>query len=137
MKVGMIGWWRPVENPEEIDHRYLALHRLAGPPVVGCGRVRAHEGILDDIVRIYLPMRLFLVVIPIPCTLPRENGLDAQEPGHFTGFKDPSLRVDLRRQMAVPKTVKRFPPNRWITLLKTWADRGRIVVDLGSFQLFA
>ena len=30
------------------------------------------------------------------------------------------------RQIAIPKTVKRFPPNLWIFLWKTWVDGGRL-----------
>ena len=35
------------------------------------------------------------------------------------------------RQIAVPKTVKRFPPDLWIFLCKTWIEGGRIVAALG------
>jgi hypothetical protein len=35
------------------------------------------------------------------------------------------------RQIAIPKTVKRFPPRLWVFLWKTWVKGSRIDSDLG------
>ena len=45
-------------------------------------------------------MSFTLIVIPDPSTSSREDGLDAQQVCHLTGFENPALRVDQRNALA-------------------------------------
>lgn len=82
-------------DPEEVDHGHLIVVRPSKPAIVRRVRIRAHEGVVDQLrASCDLLVDHALIIVPNSGSGSREHGSDREQMLHRARLEDPTLRID-------------------------------------------